>query len=152
MGGRGVNFVKKMADALISICVDVRPRISLTLSALCNSSLLSLITLYGVIRKPTRILISRGVAVVAHFPAPFLSFVRTMIPFGLRRPALTSAVAMTPIPVMFPSHTRGLHRYGPAVVIPGDSVLETTTIGGTATFFNLYQNVIGKPFPTHAVN
>lgn len=58
---------------------------------------------------------------------------------------LSAAVAAVPIPFLARRHTRPLRRRnGLAAIIPGDSVLESTTIGGTVTFFNIYQNVIGK--------
>jgi YggT family protein len=53
---------------------------------------------------------------------------------------LSAHVAAVPIPAMFPALTR--RRAPLAVVIPGDSVLETTTIGGLSVFFNVFQNVI----------
>lgn len=57
---------------------------------------------------------------------------------------LTTAVAAVPIPLISPKHTR-LYRKNDALaaLIPGNGVIESTTIGGTATFFNIYQNVIG---------
>ncbi|CDF38681.1 unnamed protein product [Chondrus crispus] len=63
----------------------------------------------------------------------------------LRRRSLrmSSAVAAVPIPFLVRNRTRPLRRRDAlAVIIPGDSVLESTTIGGTVTFFNIYQNVI----------
>lgn len=57
---------------------------------------------------------------------------------------MTPAVGMVPIPLLARQHTRPFRsRNRLAVLIPGDSVLESTTIGGTATFFGIYQNVIG---------
>lgn len=58
---------------------------------------------------------------------------------------LTATVGAVPIAHHSPALTRlsGRRRPVAAVVIPGDSVLETTAIGGTATFLSLYQNVIG---------
>lgn len=45
---------------------------------------------------------------------------------------------------LHPGLTRRRRAYSRsvAVLIPGNGVLETTTIGGTATFFNIYQNVL----------
>lgn len=58
---------------------------------------------------------------------------------------LSTAVAAIPIPFLARKHTRPLRRRNDlATVIPGDSVLESTTVGGTVTFLNIYQNVIGK--------
>lgn len=57
-----------------------------------------------------------------------------------RRPLLTSMVSQTPIAFLHPQNTRPYNI--PAVLIPGDGVLESTTVGGTITFFNIYQNVL----------
>lgn len=67
-----------------------------------------------------------------------------VVPFYKRSSLLTTAVATVPIAHLSPRLTRPFRRGVPAVLIPGDSVLETTAIGGTATFFSIYQNVIGK--------
>ncbi len=42
---------------------------------------------------------------------------------------------------LYPGLTRRRHASVPGVLIPGDGVLESTTVGGTVTFFNIYQNV-----------
>lgn len=60
------------------------------------------------------------------------------------------AVAIIPVPRVFSPRANSANcrvrrvrrRACPAVLIPGDSILETTAVGGTATFFNIYQNVI----------
>lgn len=63
----------------------------------------------------------------------------TMTPFN-KKPRLSMAVGVLPISLLAPRFTRTRNKL--AVVIPGDSVLETTTVGGTVTFFNIYQNVL----------
>ena len=58
---------------------------------------------------------------------------------------LSTSVAAVPIQFLVPGKTRLWHKSRKlAALIPGNGVLETTTIGGTATFFSIYQNVIGK--------
>lgn len=59
------------------------------------------------------------------------------------RTGLSTAVAAVPISHYAPACTRPLGMRSLAAVIPGDSVLESTVVGGTATFFDIYQNVIG---------
>lgn len=83
------------------------------------------------------------------FTSTPLSSLFTMLTLSSRYTSLrlTSTVATVPIPLLVPSCTRIHRRYStPAVLIPGDSVVETTTIGGTVTFFSIYQNVIGESF------
>lgn len=58
-----------------------------------------------------------------------------------RKPPTPTGVAALPISVMAPRYTR-IRSLTPAVLIPGDSVLESTTVGGTVTFFSIYQNVL----------
>lgn len=75
--------------------------------------------------------------------------------FGKRRASLSATVSAVPISCYAPAHTRPLRprnlRFGAtAAIIPGDSVLETTTVGGTATFFSIYQNVISKLIVVHS--
>lgn len=65
-----------------------------------------------------------------------------MNPF-IRKSGLSNNVASIPISCFAPAYTRPLGNRSVASVIPGDSVLESTVIGGTATFFDIYQNVIG---------
>lgn len=66
-----------------------------------------------------------------------------LVNFRRREAVLSNRVAAIPIPLLAPKHTRIYRRDVPAMLIPGNGVLESTTIGGTVTFFSIYQNVIG---------
>jgi len=59
------------------------------------------------------------------------------------KPRLTG-VAATGVSIgnLFPSKTRRRRNGLYATVLPGDSVAESVVIGGTFSFFNIYQNVI----------
>lgn len=77
------------------------------------------------------------------------------LPFLKKGPRLSALVATVPLSHHAPAFTRFSRRRDiPAVLIPGDTVLETTAIGGTATFLSIYQNVIGKLYlpPPHRVS
>lgn len=62
-----------------------------------------------------------------------------------RRPRLTSSVATAVrIGTLYPSLTRRRSAAARSlgVIIPGDGIVESTVVGGTANFFSIYQNVL----------